>query len=81
MNRVKPIAITMGDPAGIGPEIIVKAFAQAPAITAGCFVVGEKATLQRAAKMLGTDLAIESLFEHQIGIEPAHLLPGMLSIM
>ncbi|MEI2814117.1 MAG: 4-hydroxythreonine-4-phosphate dehydrogenase PdxA [Burkholderiaceae bacterium] len=80
MNRVKPIAITMGDPAGIGPEIIVKAFAQAPAITAGCFVVGEKATLQRAAKMLGTDLAIESLFEHQIGIEPAHLLPGMLSI-
>ena len=25
-----PIAITMGDPAGIGPEIIAKAYAQAP---------------------------------------------------
>ena len=26
-----PIAITMGDPAGIGPEIVVQAFRQQPA--------------------------------------------------
>ena len=26
----KPIAITMGDPAGIGPEIILRALARAP---------------------------------------------------
>ncbi|HMS28012.1 MAG TPA: 4-hydroxythreonine-4-phosphate dehydrogenase PdxA [Burkholderiaceae bacterium] len=80
MNRVKPIAITMGDPAGIGPEIIVKAFAQAPEITSGCFVVGEKATLQRAAKLLGSDIRVESILEHQIGIEPAHSLPRVLYI-
>lgn len=45
----QPIAITMGDPAGIGPEIIVKAFRDAPETTAGCFVVGDVATLRRAA--------------------------------
>ena len=55
----KPIAITMGDPAGIGPEIIVKAFTQAPEITSGCFIVGEQATLQRAAQLLGSDIKIQ----------------------
>ena len=44
-----PIAITMGDPAGIGPEIIAKAFRDAPGITEGCFVAGDVASLRRAA--------------------------------
>ena len=44
-----PLAITQGDPAGIGPEIIVKAFRDAPQETRGCFVVGDVATLRRAA--------------------------------
>ena len=47
-----PIAITMGDPAGIGPEIVVKAFRDAPALARGCFVVGDLATLRRAAASL-----------------------------
>jgi len=47
-----PIAITQGDPAGIGPEIIVKAFRDAPQDTRGCFVVGDVATLRRAAKCI-----------------------------
>ena len=45
---MKPIAITLGDPAGIGPEIIAKAFRDAPQVTAGCFVVGDVATMRRA---------------------------------
>ena len=49
----KPIAITMGDAAGIGPEIIVKAFRDAPELTSGCFVVGDLATLRRAAQWIG----------------------------
>jgi 4-hydroxythreonine-4-phosphate dehydrogenase len=44
-----PIAITMGDPAGIGPEIIAKAFRHAPGVTRGCFVAGDAASLRRAA--------------------------------
>jgi 4-hydroxythreonine-4-phosphate dehydrogenase len=44
-----PIAITLGDPAGIGPEIILKAFRDAPGEMAGCFVAGDLASLRRAA--------------------------------
>lgn len=44
----KPIVITLGDPAGIGPEIIAKAFMRAPELTQGCFVIGDLATLRRA---------------------------------
>ena len=47
-----PIAITMGDPAGIGPEIIVKAFRDAPELLQSCFVVGDVPTMRRAGKMV-----------------------------
>ena len=50
---MKPvIAITLGDPAGIGPEIIAKAFRDAPDVTRGCFVVGDLGTLRRASKFI-----------------------------
>lgn len=42
-------AITQGDSAGIGPETIAKAFRDAPEQLQGCFVVGDVATLRRAA--------------------------------
>lgn len=51
----RPIAITLGDPAGIGPEIIVKAFRDAPEITRGCFVVGDVPTLRRAVQQVSGD--------------------------
>ena len=44
----KPIAITIGDAAGIGPEIIVKAFLQSPEQFNHCIVVGDKAVMHRA---------------------------------
>ena len=44
----KPIAITIGDAAGIGPEIIVKAFCKSPEQFHNCIVVGDKAVMQRA---------------------------------
>ena len=52
-QRLKPIAITQGDPAGIGPEIIAKAFRDAPDLTHGCFVAGDVATMRRAASLIG----------------------------
>jgi 4-hydroxythreonine-4-phosphate dehydrogenase len=51
----KPIAITIGDPAGIGPEIIAQAFLRAPKLTQGCFVVGDLATMRRAIKWVCKD--------------------------
>lgn len=50
---VKPVAITMGDPAGIGPEIVAKAFAQQPELVRGCFVVGDVACMRRGAAIAG----------------------------
>ena len=47
-----PLAITMGDVAGIGPEIIAKAFRDAPEALRGCFVAGDVATLRRAAAIV-----------------------------
>ncbi|MCY7316153.1 MAG: 4-hydroxythreonine-4-phosphate dehydrogenase PdxA [Rubrivivax sp.] len=42
----QPLLVTMGDAAGIGPEIIVRAFEQGA--LAGCVVVGDLAVLRRA---------------------------------
>ncbi|CAN7201921.1 4-hydroxythreonine-4-phosphate dehydrogenase PdxA [Acidovorax sp. LjRoot117] len=49
---MKTLAITQGDPAGIGPEIVAKAFRDAPGDLKGCFVVGDTATLRRAAQAI-----------------------------
>ena len=61
----KPIAITPGDPAGIGPEIIAKAFRDAPERTRGCFVAGDVGVMRRAAQFLlragQTDLPVAVL--------------------
>ena len=43
------IAITPGDPAGIGPEIVAKAFRDAPDVMQGCFVAGDLAVMRRGA--------------------------------
>ncbi len=47
-----PLAVTLGDPAGIGPEIIVKAFRDAPDEMRGSFVVGDVGVVRRAAGVL-----------------------------
>ncbi|CAN5618206.1 4-hydroxythreonine-4-phosphate dehydrogenase PdxA [soil metagenome] len=47
----KPIALTMGDVCGIGPEIICKAFLMGAAT--GSFVVGDALILRRAAALVG----------------------------
>ncbi|MGH6624967.1 MAG: 4-hydroxythreonine-4-phosphate dehydrogenase PdxA [Burkholderiaceae bacterium] len=49
---MKPTAITLGDPAGIGPEIIAKAFRDAPEVTRGCFVAGDLGLLRRAVQFI-----------------------------
>ncbi|MCY1163686.1 MAG: 4-hydroxythreonine-4-phosphate dehydrogenase PdxA [Pseudomonadota bacterium] len=54
----KSLLITMGDPAGIGPEIIAKAFRDSPAELQGCVVVGDVATMRRAAALTAAPLAL-----------------------
>lgn len=56
---MKPLAITMGDPAGIGPEIIVKFFSSPP--SAPVIVLGDRTCLERAIALLGLSLSVNSI--------------------
>ncbi|MDP2264501.1 MAG: 4-hydroxythreonine-4-phosphate dehydrogenase PdxA [Hydrogenophaga sp.] len=46
-----PVVLTMGDPAGIGPEIIAQAMRERPALRRQVVVAGDLATLRRAAAL------------------------------
>ena len=71
-----PIAITMGDPAGIGPEIIAKAFRDAPEATAGCFVAGDVVAMRRAAACIGGMLPVAEIESSQEALSlPPHCIP------
>ena len=87
------LAITMGDPAGIGPEIIVKAAARLrdrlDAGTLKLLVVGSNAALENARAAFAADLPIPAvdaeagdwpnLCALQAGPEGEPILPGQLS--
>jgi 4-hydroxythreonine-4-phosphate dehydrogenase len=67
------IAITMGDPAGVGPEVTVKALAREEVW--GCcrpLVVGDVGVLDRAAALVGASLAPRAITDvAQARFEPA----------
>lgn len=71
----KPIAITLGDAAGIGPEIIVKAFRDAPEQMQGCVVVGDLAVLQRAALLLAQGDVHSPVMQIQVLRDPSDAVP------
>ena len=56
------IAITMGDPSGIGPEIIMKALAH-PEVHAMCepLVVGDAERLRQAGAIVGSALKVDAI--------------------
>ena len=56
------IAITIGDPAGIGPEVVVKALAEKD-IYNSCrpFVIGESGAIQAAIALSGKNLALHPI--------------------
>jgi 4-phospho-D-threonate 3-dehydrogenase / 4-phospho-D-erythronate 3-dehydrogenase len=92
MNRPR-IGITMGDPAGVGPEVVMKALAHhAPYESARPLVIGDAKRLERAAAVAGLKLTVRSLrdpedarFEHgtvdciDLALVPADLPFGGLS--
>ena len=53
------IAVTLGDPSGIGPEIVVKTVADKSVFeVANCIVVGDARSVERAINVTGADLRI-----------------------
>jgi 4-hydroxythreonine-4-phosphate dehydrogenase len=58
MDRNAKVAVTLGDPAGVGPEVIVKALAALPEQERGDFViVGNTEALERANRAAETGLS------------------------
>ena len=60
------LGITMGCPAGVGPEIIIKTFASRPLWLSAdapfkMLILGDEFILRKAAAILGLDLPIESI--------------------
>jgi len=68
---IKPLAITTGEPAGIGPDIIVqiaqKAWSQ-PLV-----IIGDKNLLEKRAAMLGLPLSLEILKNDSEKVQPGKI--------
>ena len=80
-----PIGVTMGDPCGIGPEIVAAALAD-PDLGVPAFASGDAAILRRAARIVGADVTINTVTEPSqaklargtIDVLPASALPSDL---
>lgn len=72
------IAVTMGDPAGVGPEIVAKTFAE-PDFTDRnrAVVIGDVAILERAVELLNTELEINAISSPEEG----RFEPGMVDLI
>jgi 4-hydroxythreonine-4-phosphate dehydrogenase len=71
-SALPPLLLTMGDPVGIGPEIVVRAFQRGAA--EGCVVVGEPAVIARALQLIGWDAPLARLGSPQ-QVAPGGSLP------
>jgi 4-hydroxythreonine-4-phosphate dehydrogenase len=70
------IAVTMGDPAGIGPEIVARAFAE-EGRDRRAIVVGDPAILERAIRLLDVPLVVNEISEP----EEAAFEPGAVDVL
>ncbi len=59
----EPVGITLGDPAGVGPEILVKAFVESGVADwdSSFLIIGSEKPLQQACRALGVSLDYEKL--------------------
>ena len=62
------IAVPIGDPAGVGPEIVVKSLASGELKdTADCIVIGDRQVMENAVKICGADLKVNVVEEPEQG--------------
>ncbi len=73
-----PIGITMGCPAGVGPEIIIKALARPETAGIPHVVIGDISILRRACKATGLSNMAGRITEWQPGTKTQ---PGMINVM
>ena len=62
------IAVPLGDPAGVGPEIVAKSVASGDVFEAAdCVIVGDKTIIENAIKIVGEDLTVHVISEPEEG--------------
>lgn len=62
------IAVPIGDPAGVGPEIVAKSVASQKVFdAANCVIVGDKTVMENAIEIVGADLSIKEIEEPSEG--------------
>lgn len=68
MNRISlPLAVSLGDPSGIGPDILLKAWAnRQKQPLPELFVAGDVEFLKRRAKLLGLEVDFGNYHDHEI---------------
>ena len=72
------IAVTMGDPAGVGPEIVAMSLASAEVTdVADCIVVGDKKVMENAIRITGSDLTVNVIGKPADGSYE----PGVLNLI
>ena len=64
----KPLALTLGDPAGIGPEIVVKALAADRALRERVVVVGDALCFRLACKRFAPELSVAAVNLREQGL-------------
>ena len=76
--RVPVLGITMGDPAGVGPEIIAKALAQ-PEVAAACkaVVIGDRSVMEATLTLLRSPLRLHAVKS----IDACRFEPGALECL
>lgn len=77
-SKTPVIAAVIGDPAGIGPEVCVKAAADA-ALEGLCLpvLIGDAEVVRQAARFSGVSCPVVSVAQ----ADPAHLAPGRISVL
>lgn len=66
----------MGDPSGVGPEIIAKLF-DAGSLADAAVVFGDRGTLERAVRIIGADLRVRPISHPREAI----LMPGVMDVI
>src|SRR5215813_10070626 len=77
MSSLHPtIGITMGDPSGVGPEIIVKALKEmSPELRSASAVIGNLDLLKRADQLVGAGLLYTDSLDARGGAVPVVHVP------
>lgn len=76
----RPIVLTLGDPCGIGPEIVARAWCQAPELTQACFVAGDVSVMRRAMSLLQSPVNFP-VCEIESPHEALHMPPRCLPVL